>query len=139
MFALSSLDPNLGWLVSWLVVELRHRGVGYEVAWLKLIPKHLHSPKFTPLYPNDTNLKRIGHDRQIPDNRASARDVAARSVAKEKSMVLNVMEAVKTEWDDGQKDNGYVGLAVAHYTVNRGNKYTITDSSGDRKETHRAK
>ena len=57
-----------------------------------------------------------------------ANDFRARAISIPRSMVLNVMEAVSTEMDIGLNDNGYAGMAVAHYTMHRGHRYVITDS-----------
>ena len=79
--------------------------------------------------------------RKVPDSSPTfdARDHKARSVAWEKSVQLNVIEAVSIDWDAGLKDNGYAGLAVAHYTANRGDRFTVSDTSGDNAKSHRAK
>ena len=55
----------------------------------------------------------------------SPQTFAARSRGNAMAMHINVMEAVATEWDAGLKDNAYYGIAVAHYTSNRGDQYTV--------------
>ena len=88
-----------------------------------------------------TGVKKLSRDRYVPDDspKLGARDHKARSVRKERGLQINVIEAVSTDWDAGLKDNGFAGLAVAHYAANRGNRYTISDSSDDHTKSRRAK
>ena len=83
----------------------------------------------------------LAQDRNGPGSSPTpgASDHKARCVAREKSIQLNVIEAVSTDWDSGLKDNGYAGLAVAHYTMNRGDRYTVSDTSDDHAKSRRAK
>ena len=83
----------------------------------------------------------INRYREVSDSSAAfgANDFRARAISIPRSMVLNVMEAVSTEMDIGLNDNGYAGMAVAHYTMNRGHWFVITDSSDDANKGLRAK
>ena len=86
-------------------------------------------------------VDKLERDRNVPDSSPTldARHLKARRVVLEKSLHLNVIATVSADWDAGLENNGYAGLAVAHYTANRGDRYTVSDTSDDHAKSRRAK